>query len=599
MASLFSSRLLLRHPRRPPLHSLPRPPAPPSHPTHSPPSFKPPLRSSSSFSSSSSYSPYAPFRLPPDLPREFTLVHRSAINHQTPLTLAGADRMDDLPVPNAHLEVDGEGVQVPSESGGGKVYTIKRFSDNAYSCTCLSWTFQKKRAIDVRSCKHLRGLLGDAHEDARTGDSGRSKTKKAAKKTTAAASTSSAPTAPAAAPAPVPQYAEPGAKKRPIVAVQAGKKAKKAKVGKGKGRAFAEDEEDGDGGEGEQAGRVTDPESASSSLSEGEGSAVKGKGKAKAKAKGMEEKEEGKGGVALLLANKFELLDGKRDPEGWWVSEKLDGVRAYWDGQSTLYTRTGNVINAPASFLAHLPRGLTLDGELFLGRDRFDETSGIVRTKVPGVEWGGIRYLVFDIPSMGDSPFESRQAKLESLFPLAPPSILAASSIAHATAGVKEEELVEEGKGGGGVVWAVRQERCGGWEDLRERLRGVKELGGEGLMLRQPLSPYIPRRSSTLLKVKTFHDAEAVVVGYEPGKGKYEGMCGALVCEMQDGRTRFSVGSGLTDERRGEPPAIGATITYRFQDLTKAGVPRFPTFVGERWDLRGAKDAVGVGAGRS
>lgn len=160
-------------------------------------------------------------------------------------------------------------------------------------------------------------------------------------------------------------------------------------------------------------------------------------------------------------------------------------------------------------------------------------------------------------------------------------------------------------------------------------------------MLRKPGSKYEPKRSSTLLKVKTFYDAEALVVDHEPGKvrldelyshaaycrcseltikassmdaqGKYEGMLGSLVCVMEDRKTQFKVGSGLNDDRRVNPPPvslptpqlivlpsrshsqfsqIGSIITYRFQELTQQNVPRFPTFVGERFDVAGPKDAV-------
>lgn len=112
-------------------------------------------------------------------------------------------------------------------------------------------------------------------------------------------------------------------------------------------------------------------------------------------------------------------------------------------------------------------------------------------------------------------------------------------------------------------------------------------------MLRKPGSKYVHGRSSTLLKVKSFYDAEARVIGYEPGKvslrklcptafrsvreltdsnlpgrsgflrqGKYKGMTGALKCEMASGK-EFSVGSGLSDEQRSKPPKIGSIITYK------------------------------------
>ncbi|BGP42545.1 hypothetical protein JCM10449v2_006557 [Rhodotorula kratochvilovae] len=481
-----------------------------------------------------------------------------------------------LPPPKTRIEVDGE-MQVGSKTDDKKRYIVKHFDDNAYSCSCMAWIMRKTTPIDVRTCKHLRDVLGDEHEDARCGvgagiAKGPAKKKKSAPPAAGAsrtggsssspgASTSASYSTAATSPAPVPSaedappkrvYAAEGSKKRAVAAAGVGSKAPAAaKKGKGKGKAAAkkaqeEEEEDSD------------------EIDQGP------------KAKKAKER---KGGVELLLAHKFDLEGRKKDPTGWWISEKLDGVRAYWDGESTLWSRVGNPFAAPPSFTSKLPKGHQLDGELFIGRDRFDETSGIVRS-MQSPRWDEIRYMVFDIPSLASQPFELRLSALTELFPRADPATSTSESAAELNP--REE----------GVVRVVEHEMCEGWEHLERRLGEVRAQGGEGLMLRQPGSTYVHKRSTSLLKVKTFYDAEARVVGYEPGKGKYEGLLGALQCVMQDGKTAFSVGSGLTDARRADPPAIGSIVTYRFQELTKAGVPRFPTFVGERIDVTEPKDAV-------
>ena len=127
--------------------------------------------------------------------------------------------------------------------------------------------------------------------------------------------------------------------------------------------------------------------------------------------------------------------------------------------------------------------------------------------------------------------------------------------------------------------------QCLGIDHLRDELRRVEALGGEGLMLRQPGSAYVVGRSTSLLKVKTFHDAEARVVAHTRGTGKHKGRLGALVVELPDG-TRFNIGTGMSDAERDAPPAIGAVITFRYQELSDDGVPRFPSYVGERIDVK-------------
>ncbi|EPQ60269.1 DNA ligase/mRNA capping enzyme [Gloeophyllum trabeum ATCC 11539] len=264
----------------------------------------------------------------------------------------------------------------------------------------------------------------------------------------------------------------------------------------------------------------------------------------------------------LLLANKWDIVDGP-DPTGWWISEKLDGVRAYYDGKRML-SRLGNPFTPPSWFLDKLPKDVTLDGELFGGRGEFQATVSIVKT-LNSKLWENITFQVFDVPSMGTQPFEDRIAYLTRTFG------------AGGTHACKE-------------VVVVHHERAESREHVLRRLKAVEKEGGEGLMLREPGSVYEGHRSSTLLKIKTFYDAEAVVTGYVPGKGKHKGSTGALKCKMASGKA-FSVGSGLSDKQRRSPPKVGAIITYRFQELTKDGVPRFPTFIGEAIDKSEPKDA--------
>lgn len=257
---------------------------------------------------------------------------------------------------------------------------------------------------------------------------------------------------------------------------------------------------------------------------------------------------------AMLLA---EVYEANIDVTQYWVSEKFDGVRAQWDGR-TLRFRGGGVVPAPIWFTVNFP-AVPLDGELWIGRAQFDLLSGTVRRIEPlDSEWRQVRYLIFELPgAAGD--FSSRIQQMRGLV---------------TQAAVPWLQLVE-------------QTRVINRAALMQRQDTVVRAGGEGLMLHRADAPYITGRSNVLLKLKPWQDAEAVIVGYTPGKGKYDGMTGALIMEMPDGK-RFQVGSGLSDALRRQPPPLGTRITYRYQHLTKNGLPRFARYLRIREDAQGS-----------
>lgn len=252
---------------------------------------------------------------------------------------------------------------------------------------------------------------------------------------------------------------------------------------------------------------------------------------------------------ALLLAN---VWNPSMDPTGWWMSEKYDGLRGYWDGQQ-LWTRNGNLISAPDYFLAALPKGIALDGELWMGRGEFEEAVSTVRSGTPDERWKRVRFLVFDAPQAVGT-FEQRMEFVRKTIPAGNP-----------------------------FVEPVAQERCHGTKHLLAERDRIVGLGGEGLMLRKPESQYEAKRSPTLLKVKTHDDAEATVIAHLPGKGKLTGKVGALRVKTTDGR-EFSVGTGFKEAERESPPAVGTVITYRYRGLTDNGLPRFPSLLRVRKD---------------
>jgi len=246
--------------------------------------------------------------------------------------------------------------------------------------------------------------------------------------------------------------------------------------------------------------------------------------------------------------------DNAADLSGWWMSEKLDGVRAYWDGKQFL-SRQGNLFHAPNWFIEGLP-DQALDGELWIDRKKFQRTVSIVRRQDKNDLWKEVRFLVFDTPNARGG-FEDRFKSVEELLARK----IAKYAVAHP------------------------QQICKDVACLRAELARIEALGGEGLMLREPGSKYEAGRSSTLLKVKNFRDAEAVVIGHQAGAGKHKGRLGALLVRLPDG-TEFAVGTGFSDKERSTPPPVGETITFRYQELSEAGVPRFPSYVGVRSDLK-------------
>lgn len=252
---------------------------------------------------------------------------------------------------------------------------------------------------------------------------------------------------------------------------------------------------------------------------------------------------------SLLLAK---VWDRSINPTGWWMSEKYDGLRGYWDGRN-LWTRQGNLIHAPDYVIAELPRDVALDGELWIGHGKFEETVSIVRSETPHDGWKRVHFMVFDAPQ-AKGVFEERMQFLRATLP-----------------------------DGNQFVRIVAQTRCEGAAQLIAERDRVVKLGGEGLMLRQPESAYEAGRSATLLKVKPYDDGEATVIAHEPGTGKYAGKLGALRVRTDDGK-EFSVGSGFTDAQRESPPPVGTLITYRFRGLTANGLPRFPSYLRIRRD---------------
>lgn len=248
---------------------------------------------------------------------------------------------------------------------------------------------------------------------------------------------------------------------------------------------------------------------------------------------------------AVLLAQQYKSGINVNE---YLISEKYDGVRAMWDGKQ-LYTRQGNIINAPAWFTKDLPK-MPLDGELWLARGQFDALSGAVRKDLPvDAEWQQITYNIFELPD-AQGTFEARAKRIVAI--------------------VKNANLKQ--------LKAVAQFRLKDEAALNLRLKQVVRNGGEGLMLHRADALYVTGRNDALIKLKPLYDAEATVVAHTAGKGKYTGKLGALVVETPEG-IRFKLGTGFSDAQRENPPKIGSLVTYTYRDFTKNGKPKFARFL--------------------
>ncbi|MCK6390877.1 MAG: DNA ligase [Azonexus sp.] len=252
----------------------------------------------------------------------------------------------------------------------------------------------------------------------------------------------------------------------------------------------------------------------------------------------------------ILLANVYH--EGI-DPAAYLVSEKLDGVRAIWDGKN-LHFRSGHPVNAPHWFTAALPTE-ALDGELWIARGQFEKLSATVRRSEPvDEEWRQVRYMIFELPGAAGR-FSERVAQIRKI-----------------VAQVNQPWLQ-----------AVVQHAAVDRAKLEKMLTETLKQGGEGLMLHRADALYESGRSDTLLKLKPWLDAEGEVIAHLPGKGKYAGLLGALQLRLSDGQV-LRLGTGFSDAQRRNPPPVGARVTYRYRELTRKGLPRFASFVRVRED---------------
>lgn len=240
------------------------------------------------------------------------------------------------------------------------------------------------------------------------------------------------------------------------------------------------------------------------------------------------------------------------DVSGWLMSEKLDGVRGYWDGKKML-SKNGNIFYPPAVFVRDLPP-FPLEGELWGGRGSFEQTVAIVKKQHPHDGWLQLKFAIFDVPKVPGS-FTERIAEADGWFATHPSA----------------------------YAFVIPQTRVRDPRDMQLELARIEKIGGEGLIVRQPDAHYAAGRSTEILKVKNYQDAEAKVVAHLPGKGRNEGRLGSLLVELDDGR-QFKLGGGFSDAERESPPPVGTVVTFKFYGKYQSGIPKFPSFLRIRRD---------------
>jgi len=242
---------------------------------------------------------------------------------------------------------------------------------------------------------------------------------------------------------------------------------------------------------------------------------------------------------------KAKVYHGYENITGWLMSEKLDGIRGYWDGRQ-LKSKNGNIIHAPKWFTKDFP-SFELDGELWTKRGDFENIQSIVLSDTPTDKWKEVTYNIFEVPNKEGNFTQRLQFARKYL-----------QNIKH--------------------VYIIKQIKCKNREHLNKFLNEIEKLAGEGVMIKNPNRSYFAGRSSSILKVKNFQDMEGKVISVNKGKGKFKNMMGSLTLLLENNVT-FKLGGGFNLEQRKSPPPIGKYITFKYHGLTKNKKPKFASFL--------------------
>jgi DNA ligase-1 len=257
------------------------------------------------------------------------------------------------------------------------------------------------------------------------------------------------------------------------------------------------------------------------------------------------------------------------------VEPKLDGLRCIAvkrDGLVTMFTRSGSPIETLPTIKAALEAApwddFVLDGET-MGKD-WNESASVVMSHKTAKDDSGMVYNVFDGMVFDDWRDQANDSPLDDRIQL----------VKELVAQVASEHVVHVGG-----ITAKDQ------DSLLKFYGKAIEGGFEGIMVKKLGSPYIFKRSDSVLKLKPVTTYEGVIVGhYEGNRGsKREGLWGGFLVVMPNGVVT-KVGGGYNDKIRAEisidPDSwIGKIVEVEGQPdpltsdgLTADGKVRFPVF---------------------
>lgn len=253
------------------------------------------------------------------------------------------------------------------------------------------------------------------------------------------------------------------------------------------------------------------------------------------------------------------------NPTGWWLSPKIDGVRASWNPEKGFLSRSGKPLNIPKDYIrCVLPKGMSLDGELLIPNTSAAYTSGQLHSKAGNLD--RLTYYVFDIIGY-DAIYAERYALLKTM-------------------------LCDH-------VVVLPQIPIENMDHAHELYRDLIVSGGEGVIIRDPTAYYEPKRSWSMLKWKPTLTDEAIVVGFEEGKGRLKGKLGNFIVVYKD--KQFKLSGKLSDAFRSryhfknkhvnydhhdnDTVQLGDMVTFEYMELSEYGIPRQPVFIGKRFDL--------------